>query len=110
MRSHIDEDGIDHADIDELALAGLVGAEDGAEPMPTAHMVAGIEVADAGADLHRRVLVRAGDGHDAAEGLRMIDVVGRPVGIGAGAGATIAEAADGGVDQLRDCSHAGSRS
>ena len=92
------QDGVDHADIDELAAAGLVGAQDGADDADGAHG-GGHQVADAGADLHRRVLVGAGDRHDAAERLGH-DVVGRPVGVGAAAGAPVAEAADGGVDQL----------
>ena len=75
------QDGVDHADIDELALAGLVGAQDGADDADGAHG-GGHQVADAGADLHRRVLVGTGDRHDAAEGLGH-DVVGRPVGVGA---------------------------
>ncbi len=93
------EDRVDHADIDELALAGLVGAQDRRDDAEGAgdrrH-----DVADAGADLHRRVLVGPGDGHDAAH--RLADhVVGRKVRIGALAGADVAEAADRGVDQLR---------
>jgi hypothetical protein len=92
------QDGVDHADIDELAPAGLVGAQDGADDADGAHG-GGHQIADAGPDLHRRVLVRAGDGHDATERLSH-DVVGRPVGVGASTGAPIAEAANGGVDQL----------
>jgi hypothetical protein len=90
MRSHIDRMA--------STAAGLVGAQDGADDADGAHG-GGHQVADAGAHLHRRVPVGAGDGHDAAERLGH-HVVGRPVGVGAFAGAPVAEAADGGVDQL----------
>ena len=93
------EDRIDHAHVHELSLAGLVSPEDRRDDAERAgdrrH-----DVADTGADLHRRVLVGSGDGHDAAHGLTD-DVVRREVCVGAPAGADVAEAADRGVDQLR---------
>ena len=93
------EDRVDHADIDELPLAGLVGAEDRRDDAEGARDRRH-DVADAGADLHRRILVRAGDGHDAAH--RLADhVVGREVRVGTLARAHVAEAADRGIDQLR---------
>ncbi len=58
----------------------------------------GKDVADTGADLHRGLGIWAGDGDQAAHGLGD-DVVGRPGAVGAQAGARVAEAAHGGVDQ-----------
>jgi hypothetical protein len=57
-------------------------------------------VSDARADLDRLAGGQAGDAHHPAHGLGD-HVIGRPFDVRALAGARVAEAADGGIDQLR---------
>ena len=91
------EDGVVHRHVEELALAGLAGVEDGGEDADGCQR-AGHDVADARAAAEAAGLGRAGDADEAAHRLGD-DVVSGQVGVGAGAGARIAEAADGGVDE-----------
>ena len=79
-------------DLSTMTPKGTV-FEDNVEPViliPQTFRVnqAGNGVADPRADLHRLAGARAGDAHHAAHGLGD-HVVGRPVGIGAGAGARV---------------------
>ena len=91
--------GIGHGDIDELPVACGPGVVQRTEHTDRAHRRR-IEVADARAGRHQLPAGLAGVADEAAHGLGH-DVEGRPAGVGALAGAGIAEAADGGVDELR---------
>src|SRR5665213_2567536 len=93
------EHRIDHGHVEELALPRRARmqhrADDAQRRIERRH-----GVADAWPDLDRLAAGQAGDPHHAAHGLGD-HVIGRPVEVRTVAGARVAEAADGGIDQLR---------
>ena len=76
--------------------------------MPTAASVPGMMSPTLGPQRRPPLSGVPGDADEAAHRLRD-DVVGRQVGVWAGAGARVAEAADGGVDEARVALRAASR-
>src|SRR5437867_11326317 len=91
------ENGVVHGHVEELALPCLAGVDHGGEDADGGER-AGHDVADAWAAAKAAAPERAGHADEAAHRLGD-DVVGGPVGVGAGAGARDDETTDRCVDQ-----------
>src|ERR1700687_5334498 len=93
------EDRVDHRDVDELPAARLPRAQHRRQNAD--RKVEGRDgVADAGTDLRWMPSIGPRNAHHPAHGLGN-DVVGRPISIGTGAGAWVAESANSTIDKAR---------
>src|SRR2546428_5739898 len=91
------ENGVVHGHVEELSFAGLRRVESGREDADRGES-AGHDVADARSAAKAAAVRRSGHTDEAAHRLGD-DIVGGPVGVGAGACAWVAETADGCVDK-----------